>query len=355
MKFLTLGQLDHDSLPTSESTFVQSTVSQLMPDHPVPSWWDTDGDPQYRLLALELVLAHAPSLEYLRIPLDYDWQLCFLEKLGSKFSLPALKSLEVSHYFIAGDRFDISLDAVETITAAAPNLEFLSIPSPNAYNVTVPLGNLRALDLQSNNAVCSEVLSDFMSKTPKLERFALQWDAFSYDDDADDRRVIDAWNALEKRKDTLREVWLDVRDDTEPGTTRRTELKDFERLEVLKVDVHALSPLRAAWKLNNRHAKVDGFLSGMLPESIREVTLWNLDAQEYSEAVKRFAKVVGFGRYPALKSVVLAKGERSERDGFNPWRGPGVWRGMREELEEEFAKGGVIFEIRLESDYWRGL
>ncbi|KAK4460640.1 hypothetical protein QBC42DRAFT_180465 [Cladorrhinum samala] len=327
VRFLMMGQLDHDSLPTADATFVQSTVTELQPGNPVPSWWDTDGDPQYRLLALELVLAHTPSLEYLRIPLDYDWRLEFLHGLGSEFSLPALRSLEVSHYFIAGDRFDISLDAVETIAAAAPNLEFLSIPSPNAYNADGPFGNLRALDLQSNNAVCSEVLSDFASKAPKLERFALQWDGFSYEDDAEDRRAVDAWNALEKRRDTLREV-----------------------------DVNALSPLRAAWRRNNRHAKEDSFLSGMLPESIREVTLWNLDVHEYTEAVRRLAKVVGFGRYPALKSVVVAKAERSDRDGFyNQWNGPGAWWAMREELKQEFAKGGVAFEVKLESDYWRGL
>ncbi|KAK4174669.1 hypothetical protein QBC36DRAFT_242821 [Triangularia setosa] len=355
VRYLMFYHLEH--LSPSDTRFIQSTITDLgLP--PVPDSWNTDGEPEYRLLPLELVLAHTPNLNYLRFPLDYDWQLNLLPRFTC-FSLPSLRSLEVTHYFIAGDRFDASLSAVETIISAAPNLQSLSLPSPNDdTNFSAPLANLRRLDLQANNSISPELLTTLISSASKLVSFSLHWDALgdAYED-CEDRRVVDAWDAISRCKSSLEELLLDIRNDTELGEAERDNLKDFEKLEAVKVDGHSLGPLREAWLRRNKHARVDGFLSGFFPVGIREVTLWNLDGVEMRGAVRRFARVVAVGRYPRLKRVVLGPGEPSDRRGFDEWRNAGEWRGVEQELGEEFGRGGVGFEVRWTSPSlrWEGL
>ncbi len=73
---------------------------------------------------------------------------------------------------------------------------------------------------------------------------------------------------------------------------------------------------------------------------------------EMRAAVLRLAKVVAVGRYPDLRSVVIAPGERLERAGYDEWRNADEWNAVREELEELFAKGGVRFELRWDSPDW---
>ncbi|KAK0744753.1 hypothetical protein B0T21DRAFT_358316 [Apiosordaria backusii] len=357
MRFLMLCDVEPLESP-SDRQFVQDSITNLgLP--PVPDSWNTDGEPEYRLLPLELVLAHTPNLTYLHLPLDYDWQLNLLSQLpADKFSLHQLHTLEVFHYFIAGDRFDISMSAVETILSAAPNLHSLSLPSPNDnINLTAPLTNLRRLDLQESNYISPKCLTTLLASAPELEALALHWDALgdAYDD-CDDRRVVDAWNAIEQRKDSLRELRLDIRSDTELGEGERDGLKDFERLEVLKVDGRSLSVLRAAWKRRNRHAKMDSFLSAFFPPDIREVTLWDLDGVEMYEAMTRFARVVAVRRYPKLETVLLAPREAlSKRHEFDEWHNLLEWPAIEDELEGEFSKGGVRFKLSYKIQGWCGL
>jgi hypothetical protein len=349
MRFLMFREPCQDLEPTNRR-FVQDSVIQLgLP--PVPDHWDIVGDPEFRLLPLELVLAHTPNLEYLRIPLDYDWNLHLLPQLIKTLPpfLPKLKALEVSHYFIAGDRFDVNMDAIDTIIRAAPNLDSLCLPSPSCGGgPAVPMPNLRRLYFQDECSISPEALTALLKAAPKLEVLALRWAAMAdaYDN-CDDRRTTDAWDAVERRKDSLRDLRLDVRSDTEQGDGERDLLRDFEKLEVLKVNGHALSALREAWVRKNRHAKVDSFLSAMFPPSIQEVTFWQPDEDEIRAAMLRFAKVVSVGRYPNLKGVVIAPLELSGWGEFDEALGA-EWG----EVKENFGKGNVSFELRWESPYW---
>ncbi len=348
----------HEDIPLEEGQFVRDGIVQLslpaVPDH-----WSTDGEPGYRLLPLELLLAHTPNLEYLRMPLDYDWDLHILPQLVKNHPplLPALKSLEVSHYFIAGDRFDISMNAVETIAAHAPNLEAMCLPDTAFSRGTTftPLPNLRKLYWQTPCAANPDALAAMLDAAPRLEVLALPWDALADNYDyCEDRCTTDVWKAVECRKDSLRELRLDVRDDTPQGTgedSERESLTDFAKLEVLMVDGHALGSLRAVWKRKNKRAKMDSFLSTMFPPSIREVTFWRPDGVELQAAMLRFAKVVSVGRYPNLKSVVLAPSQKSDR--YDDWHNTDEWNGVKLELEEMFGKGGVKFVLSWDQPYWK--
>jgi hypothetical protein len=356
MKFVMLHE-PRNELDATDKEIVQESIKQLgLP--PIPDHWNIDGEGQYRLVPLEIVLARTTNLEYLRMPVDYDWNLCLLPQLVKSKPpfLTKLKGLEVTHYFIAGDRFEVSIDAVNAVAHAAPNLEMLSLPSPNwdYGDAPTPLANLRRLYFQNGCSINPDHLASMLESAPELEVVALHWDALddAYDD-VEDQRTTDAWDALEKRKDTLREIRLDIRDDTELGEGERDSLKDFEKLEVLKVNWHALKPLRAAWKRKHPFAKLDSFLSAMFPPSIKEVTFWALDSKIMKEAMLRFAKVVAVGRYPNLRSVVLGPPEEEDdRKWFGEYRNTGDWSGMEDELEEDFGKGGVRFELRWESGYW---
>ncbi|KAK4125842.1 hypothetical protein N657DRAFT_533868, partial [Parathielavia appendiculata] len=309
MKFLMFWEASVE-LDASDKAIVNDGIMQLgLP--PIPEHWNVNGEGEYRLIPLELVLAHTRNLEYLRMPLDCDWNLCLIPQLIKSRPpfLAKLKALEVHHYFIAGDRFDVSIDAVDAIAHAAPNLDSLCLPSPNwNYGASpAPLAHLRRLYFQANCNINPEHLTAMFESAPKLEVLALHWNAL---DDAydfvDDRRTTDAWEAIERRKDTLREIRLDIRSDTEHGDGERDSLKDFEKLEVLMVNGHALDALREVWVRRNRNTRAESFLSTLFPPSIREVTFWGLDGVKMQAAMLRFAKVVAVGRYPKLERVVLA-------------------------------------------------
>ena len=357
VRFLMFTEAGHTDLDPADNHFVHTTTTRLgLPD--LPDHWNDGCEPDYRLLPLELALAHTPNLEYLRMPLDYDWNFHLLPQLATSQhppSLTHLKAIEVCQFFIAGDRFDACTDPVETLALLAPNLDSLCLPDPNwlGGGAFAPLPNLRRLYWQAPCSANMEQMAGMLEAAPRLEVLALPWDAMAdYDDCCDDRTTTEVWDAVAVRKDTLRELRLDVRDDTPHGEGERESLRDFERLEVLRVDGHALETLRRAWKRGNRVARVDSFLSGFFPPSIREVTFWRLDGAEMEAAMLRLAKVVAVGRYPNLRRVVLAPSEKSDRQGYDEWLNASNWNGVKDELEELFGQGGVKFELRWDTPYW---
>lgn len=202
-----------------------------------------------------------------------------------------------------------------------------------------------------------------LASAPRLEVLALHWDALgdAYDY-CDERRVEDAWDAIAMGRGSLKEVRLDVRVDTEVGGDgERGDLRDFERLEVLRVNGHALGALREAWEGREEddddtggYGGVDGFLERLFPPSIREVTFWSLDGVEMRDAMLRFARVAASGGYPRLEKVVLEPSEESPRHGWDEWPNAVEWDAVKDELEDDFGKGGVRFELRWESPYWSG-
>lgn len=362
VRVLTFTEDGRAGLDLADKQLVHTTAVQLgLSD--LPDYWSEEHD--YRLLPLELALVHTPNLEYLRMPLDYDWTFHLLPRLAEAAhppSFPRLKAIEVREYFIAGDRFDASTEPVETLARLAPNLDSLCLPDPNWLDcgggdgAFAPLPSLRRLYWQQPCSANMKQMAGLLAGAPRLEVLALPWDAMAaYDDFCDDRTTTEAWDAVAVRKDTLRELRLDVRCDTAQGEGERDSLRDFERLEVLKVDGTALETLRRAWKRKNGRAKVDSFLSTFFPPSIREVTFWRPDGREMEAAMLRLAKVAAVGRYPNLKSVVLAPSEKSDRQGYyDEWVNADNWNGVKHELEELFGQGGVKFELRWDSPYWTG-
>lgn len=356
----------HIELTEADQEFLVNTVSSLGIDPP-PLYWNKDGSGEWTLLVLELILILTPNLEALVLPLDYDWQLPIVNHLAkSKPFLPNLKSLEVDHYYISGDRYEVNVDAIFGIADAAPNLQFLSIPSPGWCGGVdkLSVGNLRRLEFQANSFVSPDLLSSLCGSAPKLEYLALHWDAMSDTYDyCGDRRTSDAWDAVGKCAGSLKELRLDVREDLphekEALEGMRCSLGDFEKLEKVRVDGHALDALRLAWVAggNEREDGVHGFLAQLFPFGVKEVWFWRLDGREgMTRAMLEWARLVGEGEYPELERVVLAPSDQSDRyrgwGGYDEWRNVDGWYGMKGVLDEEFDKGGVSFEIKSDSPYW---
>ncbi|KAH8904690.1 hypothetical protein BR93DRAFT_829779 [Coniochaeta sp. PMI_546] len=341
---------DHDALTEVDQQFINDSIVRLgLP--PLPRGWNIDGYGEHRVLLLELILLQTPNLEVLQIPLDYDWTLNIIRHQATRPFLQKLKSLRVEHFYISGDRYEVSMQAVDALLRASPNLENLSLPTVTDCKGSYTLGNLRRLEFAEDCSIAPDVLSDFVASSPRLEVFALHWDALSTAYDiTEDRRAVDAWVALEQRADTLRQIRLDIRDDLPLGHGNRSSMRDFGSLQVLKVNGHALAVLRQAWLRENPRARIDSFLSQLLPASITDVTFWRLDGA-LAPAMTRLAKVAAVGRYPNLRSVVLAPSELSDR-GYEDWPNYSAWDTVRDALEEEFARGGVRFTVSGTSGYW---
>lgn len=89
---------------------------------------------------------------------------------------------------------------------------------------------------------------------------------------------------------------LDIADDTgklEVGESGWWSLKEFGRLEMLKVGRFALQVLREA-RRSDRPTGEDEFLNGLLPSGIRELTLWEPD-EDLLEAMRELARSVAGG------------------------------------------------------------
>ena len=105
---------------------------------------------------------------------------------------------------------------------------------------------------------------------------------------------------------------MDVRANTPHCEGRRESLGDFERLEVLKVNGHALDALGRAWR--GKHQQVehlrgegDALLWTLLPSSTREVVFCGFDGVEIQAAMLELTRTDAVGGCCLdLKSVVLA-------------------------------------------------
>ncbi len=143
-------------------------------------------------------LYDVPNRETFHVPLDYDWDLHVLPQLVKTIRpfLTELSILEVSHYFIAGHRFDVSIDAVATLSVVAPSLHTLCLPSPNTglpEPKPLTLANLCRLPfMPTANYINPEGLTWLLNLALWLEVIALDWDALvDADDYCDVPRVTD--------------------------------------------------------------------------------------------------------------------------------------------------------------------
>jgi hypothetical protein len=345
---------------TGESGVIEESDQHLIKDSvdrlglaELPDEWEVYGGSEYRLLLIELVIIHCPNLETLRMPLDHGWELNLLQSPMAKGFFQKLKALYIHHFYTSGDLFAVSTYLVEQMLATAPNLERLKVPTLTGGGTGSQdsMDNLRCIEFTENCTIDSDLLSDILASCPKLEIFALHWDALdNHHDYVDDIRAMDAWVALSQARDTLREIRLDIRDDLPLGTGDWWSIQDFKMLEELKVNGHALCALRDVWATKNPHARVDSFLSQCLPPTIKAFTLWKPNAL-LIPGMLRLAKVVSVGRYPSLKSVTLVPSETSERT-YDSWNDSAAWSEVQMELAELFKRSNTKFEMKYENKYW---
>jgi hypothetical protein len=336
--------------------------------------WDEYGayQTQFTLQPLEVVLVHAPNLERLEINVGYNRDLYLIPELKETRQpiLTKLRSIRVGtgtrnfeheDYDCNNDEDEVSLETVDHFINAAYNLNCLILPSTiyNSYFPTTPLTNLRRLIFEADSRTDTGVLAVILSNSPNLEFPALSWKP-PYAYDAGYGGIPSLWDAIHRCHNSLRELRLHIDIDLEDRDLESgppDSLRDFRRLEVLKVNNDALMMLYNGWKKKNSQAGgFEAFLSSMLPPVIREVTFWSMGGS-MRRTVQRFARIVALGVYRHLKTVTFARSEVSpqydwyagDRDYSNE-----EWAGVKRELREECAKGGASFKWDLEEydRYW---
>jgi hypothetical protein len=246
---------DNEELTDTDRQFVEGLVDRLgLP--PLPRRWNVGELSEQRLILIELIVIRTPNLEVLEIPLHLDWDMAVVRDQATvtRPFLQKLRRLQIEHFYIDGDgykadRYTVAMHPIEALLLEAPNLEELWIPTVEGFKDSYPLNNLRHIEFQEFYCTVDSVpLRNILASCPRLEIFALHWGALLTDygyNDTRGRHAADAWSALEQRIDTLREIRLDIVCDEMPlGDSNLCSLQDFCRLEVLKVDLHALGVLR---------------------------------------------------------------------------------------------------------------
>ncbi|KAK5657377.1 hypothetical protein OQA88_2947 [Cercophora sp. LCS_1] len=355
------------NLFTSLNLSLPSQIANLTPESLLSS-------PTARLFLIELILLHTPNLTHLHLPFNTEWELPILSRLakqkpvGSNL-LPKLRHLHISHYYISGDRFDVPFHEIISLCAMAQGVEELWTYNPGSDfglgsgneggGVVYPLRKLKRLEFDDVCGVNEELLYNMVESAPELEVFGLVWnpagDTYNWSGEG---TVADVWKALGLRRETLREVRLDVLrsdDDLEVGRLGWWSLEGFVKLEVLKMGEFALDVLREAWRERRRFLGFQGvddggFVRGLLPRRIKEVTLWEPDGALVG-GMKALAEAVRQGEYPDLKQVVVAPPDLMSDRWYDGWAGESEWSRASAHLRKAFARSGVVFEVQTERVY----
>jgi len=274
---------------------------------------------------------------------------------------PRLRILQISHYYSSCDRFDVPFREFVSICAAAPNLEELWTYNPGSEGgvpYPYPLRSLRRLEFDDICGMDEDLLFNMLASIEKLEVFGLIWypsgDTYNWSGEG---TAADAWKALVLQKDSLKEIRLDIlRDDgeyvMEVGRLKWYTLDRFKKLEVLKVGEFALQVLREKWRSRQPIPPTndDGFLEGLSPKSIKEVTFWEPDGG-LVESMRRFAGAATQGEYSDLKRLAAAPPEQMSDRYFEGWRGESEWVRASEDLQRAFARSGVVFKVQTKRVY----
>lgn len=124
---------------------------------------------------------------------------------------------------------------------------------------------------------------------------------------------LDRRRALQRVQSSVREIifeaTIEFRDDDnlEEGVPT---LRDFSRLEILKVNDIALQALYKVWTHPNRHGTVEQFVYQVFPSTIKELTLWGPDAS-WIEAVRPLSREAVGEQYPHLARITICRSELS--------------------------------------------
>lgn len=361
VKHLRLGWsiANGDPIPPSDLRIIDSVAAKF--HLPSDTSQEFTVDCFNYLPAIELILLHTPNLMHLNLPLNPEWGLVFLpdhvSSNPSSVLLPRLTTLHIDHYYSSGDNFELPLNVVMTLCAAAPNLQYLHTcnpsGSPDEANWDYPglLSNLRRLEFDGVCLTQPDVLREIFKRATRLETVGITWHptAASYNW-CENRTAADVWEMLRTRKGTLREVRLDIcrvydqEGEWSLGRVEWSSLGDFEKLEVLKVGEYALEVLKQAWQTKTDEVGMGGFFEDLVPRGIKEVTLWQPGA-DLIPAVRRLGDAVTRGLFSALEKVVVAPTGRVD------WIDESDWRNARVELQGVFERRRVKFEVETKAAY----
>ncbi|KAM7183381.1 hypothetical protein V8F33_013619, partial [Rhypophila sp. PSN 637] len=341
-----------------ENTFLQRLMESLGFEQLPPGWDPVSGEHENRNVLPELILIHTKRVKHVRLAIDSQSQLASLRRYGEMLAtktggrgviLPSLTSLDVEHFPFPYDDPEIPFDEIAFgVLRAAPAVEYLSLPSFQAeggwntpgWHGGDELSNLRELQMGPRCDTSPQWIEKVVSSSPKLESSRLHWAPLSWDLDLDEgdseqRTVAYMWEILGKShcRHGLREIALHVRPDTPAGQIDGTwsGLGEFRNLEVLNLNITALSPLIHA-------DSGPAFQAGM----------------------ERLAWDVAEGLFSSLKRVVVVGPSGASEGRYaadDPWSGghlktwgwpnPGVIK-----LTETFARGGDEFVVEEHRDSW---
>lgn len=383
--------LEGSDLSSLEMRFIHALLCglSLTPVH--PQWSPNDGDPETRLLLPQLILLHTRNVQNVHLAIENGNGLSFLRQIHdaqpNEIIFPKLTSLDITLLYIAGDNFDVPLDEIAcAIFPLAPNLTHLSLPSFEGHYNPNPLfppkkpyalQSLRHLSMGPTCAASPELLGHLLTSSPSLQSIRMHWDPIAqHYDSTEGWTVARMWETLRTHcvggGKNLRELNLYIGDTAELGTLpadwRWTPRKDtiegggggllgnFESLEVLRIENHALEVMRAAVQAANSYVEEDELFIELLPLGIRKVVFWNLEGKPASRrALERLAREVP-RTFLGLRSVVLAGTPNYDvpGGGWSGARGQIWWQGAEPELARIFARVGVVFRVKEAADgtFW---
>ncbi|KAK0654864.1 hypothetical protein B0T16DRAFT_395785 [Cercophora newfieldiana] len=370
LKYFHLKWNDMIFLPVPDCDFINSLLIRLnihLTDHRTSL-----------LPVLDLVLLHAPNLVHLAAPLCYEskWRLDLLSTAGAARTPAQLPTLRFPHlralgmmnpHILAHSSNDLS--TAMAICGVAPQLENLyfshdpklcfdddafddngELDPDWDFNRDFPLlPSLRRVEFERGCSLPIRALRALLAAAVNLEAFHIHWSPVNeLEPDWDLPEAAEMWRVLKTSKGTLKELKLDIYFGEghvmEVGELGWSSLADFERLELLHVGPCALEVLEHAWLAQKGVATLDRFLENMLPEGIREIVLQGFDIQ-YVAHFSGVAEAISRGRFPALRSVVVA-----------PIIMDGV--GTNEPRDEEIFKAQRVFQgtrVRFDVDPTRAL
>ena len=388
LKYIDLADIDcDDPLSENESHLLNSIITKLSLQSLDPGFL-TKPRPN-PLPVIELLLLHTPNVVHLHLALSEVWRPFFLPSIlissRNTTLLPNLITLTLTHQLIYNYHWDLGLPNFLTILrAAAPNLRHLCTDNPGSetqlevatltsnnldcsidMSIYPPLPNLLHLNFDAVCSLSPDVLRGIVSAAPRLEVFALStasnWDSGTGVGDSDrDCTVVDVWEVLWLRRETLREVRVDImgygnRQEWGRGMEMAVDsaklalagsIGEFTRLEVLKVGGYALGVLEEMWRESG--GDHDGFVEKLLPRGIQEVTFWEPEGS-WMGALRQLAGVLALvkqARFPDLVSVVVAPVPESDVDIFREWKAKEDWLRASGELVKQFQGAGVRFEVQ---------
>lgn len=383
---------------------------------------------QYPLLPLEVALIRAPAIEYLQLPIGDNWSLYLVPDLAildkyrktgniPKYVVVPSPPADPSATCLFPHLHTVTLTPVLAedlpyrhmyteipwyISQLAPNMRSIYLPSdPGDLRAEYwirddvsSLPHLRRIHFQHTCIGDYDEIYRFLQYVPHLEVFALQWAPLWIQHEGreqigqEDDPLHRLWDMVGSIEGPIRELRLDFDEVTGQFTPRMywwgrglmedgkpdmgwegmESLRDFDRLEHVSINGHALRGLRAIWDVRRRHwtwiQGEDGewsprvmFLADMFPPTIRRVTFWRLEAYENEMAMVEFAHDVAKGRYPNLERVLMAPRQVEERlaavESAKFDDAMSVWEPVMEELRRDFSQGGVEFQVKREVIRWQ--